>query len=147
MTSDFCMTSPVTDNVDVDTIGNCGGAGLDIKPKEGKGLISSFWSILWPVPEIVDDPVGTHLKPVSMGMAVVRWRSCTLATGRLRGHNHHHASWSSSSLSSWWSSPGGGEHQDGLLPGDGAPGQHQHDPAAAPVTHQASLNNILYHLV
>ena len=37
----------------------------------------------------MDDPVGTHLKPVSMGMAVVRWRSCTLATGRLQGHNHH----------------------------------------------------------
>ena len=55
MTSDFFMTSPVTDNVDVDTIGNCGGAGLDIKPEEGKG-IGSFWSILWPVPEIVDDP-------------------------------------------------------------------------------------------
>ena len=51
------MTSPVTDNVDVDTIGNCGGAGLDIKPEEGEGLISSFWSILLPVPEIVDDPV------------------------------------------------------------------------------------------
>ena len=34
MTTDFCMTLPVTDNVDVDTIGNCGGAGLDIKPEE-----------------------------------------------------------------------------------------------------------------
>ena len=36
------MTSPVTDNVDVDTIGNCGGAGLDIKPEEGKGLLIKF---------------------------------------------------------------------------------------------------------
>ena len=39
MARDFCMTSPVTDNVDVDTIGNCGGAGLDIKPEEGEGFI------------------------------------------------------------------------------------------------------------
>ena len=60
------MTSPVTDNIDEDTIGNCGGAGLDIKPEE-KGELIHFL-----VPEIVDDPVGTHLKPVSMGMAVVR---------------------------------------------------------------------------
>ena len=35
------MTSPVTDNVDVDTIGNCGGAGLDIKPEEKGELIHS----------------------------------------------------------------------------------------------------------